>query len=115
VIFYFRITDMALQGRCFVGDVVGKVLAHEVGHLLLPRPGHSSRGIMQANVELASVEQASFTDAQAQAMREALTDAPATSTTPAFAGGGLRGLGGPGRISSARGDRSRRGPVPPSA
>jgi hypothetical protein len=73
VIFYFRITDMARTGRCFVGDFLGRVLAHEVGHLLLPRPGHSDRGLMEANLSPVAGEQSWFTTPEVNAMRGALT------------------------------------------
>ncbi|MEO8131152.1 MAG: hypothetical protein ABI822_28900, partial [Bryobacteraceae bacterium] len=32
------------------GDLLGLVMAHEIGHLLLPSPVHSDEGIMQARV-----------------------------------------------------------------
>jgi hypothetical protein len=76
VITVFRITDLARQGRCFVGNVLGKVLAHEVGHLLLPRPGHADRGIMQAGLDLTPDEEL-FTVVEANAMRGVLTRAQA--------------------------------------
>jgi hypothetical protein len=76
VVFYVRITDLARQGRCFVGNVLGKVLAHEVGHLLLPRPGHADRGIMQAGLDLTPDEER-FTVVEANAMRGVLSSAQA--------------------------------------
>ena len=46
-VFYDRIERMAVQGRNSVSRLLGEVMAHEVGHMLLPR-GHSATGIMRA-------------------------------------------------------------------
>ena len=45
---YFRpIADYAIMTRSFTGRILGMVIAHEIGHLLLPA-GHSPSGIMRA-------------------------------------------------------------------
>jgi len=50
------------------GVVLGKVMAHEIGHLLLPGQGHSNDGIMEAepNMRIHSIR---FTQAQGEAIR----------------------------------------------
>jgi hypothetical protein len=50
--------------------VLGRVLAHEVGHLLLP-VGHSKTGIMRATVDLTITPQR-FTPEQIRLIRRAV-------------------------------------------
>jgi hypothetical protein len=73
-IFTFRITDTASMRGAFATDLLGKVLAHEVGHLLLPTPGHSDQGIMTADLQLSPTRVPRFTTEQSEAMRTALLD-----------------------------------------
>jgi hypothetical protein len=63
------------QGRDEAG-LLAVVLAHEIGHVLLPGAGHSSTGIMQARVEVRMLAPLRFTDQQSEAMRELLRQAP---------------------------------------
>jgi hypothetical protein len=49
VVFYDRLTEAAQKARCLVSNVLGYVLAHEVGHLLLGAGKHSASGIMAAD------------------------------------------------------------------
>jgi hypothetical protein len=67
-IFYFRISDLASSKGCLVNDLLGKVLAHEVGHLMLTA-GHSDRGIMQSELDLRPNSRQQFTAAQATTLR----------------------------------------------
>jgi hypothetical protein len=62
-IFYPRIADLAIMKGCVLSDLLGHVLAHEVGHLMLGGR-HSDRGIMQADLELRRGASPRFTDAQ---------------------------------------------------
>ena len=52
--------------------VLGWVIAHEIGHLLLPANSHSKFGIMQASVDFRMAGLHVFTDRQADAIRAAL-------------------------------------------
>ena len=48
-----------LEEKTAKGLILGHVMAHEAGHLMLPHGSHSARGIMQARMGMDSVEQAS--------------------------------------------------------
>ena len=45
--FFDRVAEFAFKRNLLAGTVLGHVIAHEVGHLLL-REGHSERGLMRA-------------------------------------------------------------------
>ena len=47
-----------LEEKTAKGLILGQVMAHEAGHLMLPYGSHSARGIMQARLGMDSVEQA---------------------------------------------------------
>jgi hypothetical protein len=67
-IYYSRIVDHAGQSWISTGSALGRIIAHEIGHLLLP-DGHSKSGIMRdyLNIEPNGLEL--FEDAQAAAIR----------------------------------------------
>jgi hypothetical protein len=52
--------------------VLGRVIAHELGHVLLPPHAHSASGIMRSNLDLEPVNPDRFTSDQAQALRRRL-------------------------------------------
>ena len=60
-----RIDFIARFYNRHLGTTLGAAAAHEVGHLLLPRGGHSNLGIMRADLEVRSLVPAQFTPAQA--------------------------------------------------
>ena len=66
------------QGRD-QGGLLGVVLAHEIGHVLLPGAGHSSTGIMQAGIEVRIPAALRFTDQQSESMRGLLRQDPGLS------------------------------------
>ena len=45
--FYNRIADLAAHNGADGAALLGHVIAHEIGHLLLPADSHSSRGVMR--------------------------------------------------------------------
>jgi len=47
-VLYGRVEDLVKRAKCSGDTVLGHVMAHEVGHLLLGR-GHAPRGLMGAN------------------------------------------------------------------
>jgi hypothetical protein len=51
-VFWSHVRDAAFYSSRDAGEVLGLVIAHEVGHLLLPDGKHSSNGIMQAAFDL---------------------------------------------------------------
>lgn len=48
-VFYDRIQSYARENRLAVSQVLGHVIAHEIGHLLLPFGSHSSSGLMRGS------------------------------------------------------------------
>ena len=71
-IFYDRIADH-VAGRFDVSRPLAVVLAHEIGHLLLPAYGHSPLGIMRADWEGSLARVPNFTNEQGAAIRGLLT------------------------------------------
>lgn len=47
-VFYHRVEELARKGQCLEFQILGNVMAHEVGHLLLAPKAHSPAGIMKA-------------------------------------------------------------------
>jgi hypothetical protein len=70
-ILFHRLDEVA-SGRGLNGaDLLGKIIAHEVGHLILPVNSHSLNGIMRANLNLTDAVQR-FTREQSEMMRAVL-------------------------------------------
>ena len=69
-IFPHRIVDMALRHSDDFRRILGRVMAHEVGHLVLPVYSHSDRGIMRANIDVRSKSFHDFTTEQGIAIRK---------------------------------------------
>jgi hypothetical protein len=67
-----RIRDVEVQYSKDAGEVLGLVIAHEVGHLLLPADAHSSVGIMRPEIDLKAQQRPRFTRSEAQRVRAAL-------------------------------------------
>jgi hypothetical protein len=77
-VFVDRIID-ALRSRPADADVVlARVIAHEVGHLLLPPGSHSRYGIMRADLDVGYANPNRFTDDQATFLRSALSTTPSS-------------------------------------
>ena len=70
-----------------LGVVLGRAVAHEIGHYLLRTSGHATQGLMRANIqaqEFADIHSRSFMlDRGARAHLARLANAP-LSTAPAF-------------------------------
>jgi hypothetical protein len=75
-IFVDRIAAVAVRNAQDYVRVLGLVIAHEMGHVMLPPPGHSSAGIMSATTNLASKTVKRFTPEQAANVRSMLAVAP---------------------------------------
>jgi hypothetical protein len=78
-VFFDRVQKfMASSGAdCNLVQMLGHVMAHEMGHLLLSFPGHSSKGIMAGPWSGKELQQAAlggllFTPSEAAKMREAV-------------------------------------------
>jgi hypothetical protein len=72
-VFYDRVERKAWKAHCFLSRLLGEVMAHEVGHMLLPH-GHSAIGIMRAErtSQLGALEE--FTKEQGELMRRRLAE-----------------------------------------
>jgi hypothetical protein len=63
-IFSHRVGALAKRNQRSVGEVLGWVIAHELGHLILPENSHSATGIMSAAIDLRPAAAAVFTPEQ---------------------------------------------------
>jgi hypothetical protein len=77
-VLFDRICDVALTSKTNAADVLAVVIAHELGHLLLPVGSHSPSGLMRPawspdDFRAANQRQLDFTSAQADAIRGLLT------------------------------------------
>jgi hypothetical protein len=62
-----------MPGPKFFAIQLGAVIAHEVGHLVLPEKGHSRSGIMRAGMDAKHALQVqSFDKSQAESIRKTL-------------------------------------------
>lgn len=79
---YDRIRTVARKRHVPVDAMLGYVIAHELGHLLLPAPSHSPSGLMRATLDLklTARRKLQFTSDQAAQIRERLTASRAVST-----------------------------------
>jgi hypothetical protein len=76
-IFYHRVEELAATGGASAVQILGHVMAHEIGHLLLNTSTHSDVGIMQAywqaeQMQLLIRGWLLFTDGQTRQMRSGL-------------------------------------------
>ena len=76
-VFFRQVQDFARICRVDLSTMLGHVIAHEVGHLLLPTYSHSPTGLMRGEWDKRQVRDAArgaltFTDAQAQKIRALL-------------------------------------------
>lgn len=73
-IFFHRILPVAIKHRQNYARVLGLVMAHEMGHVLLPADSHSESGIMSANPDVWSKLVRYFTLEQGAAIRSILLE-----------------------------------------
>ena len=74
-VIYERIRRAARRHHVASGLLLGYVIAHELGHLLLPAHSHSSSGLMRPDLdmELAATKKLRFTTDQVALIQERLT------------------------------------------
>ena len=65
-VFYDRIAALNVGTTRTIPSLLGDVIAHELGHLMLPLPGHTADGIMRPEVETKSWHVKTFTKPQAR-------------------------------------------------
>ena len=81
-VIYERIRRIARRRHVASGLLLGYVIAHELGHLLLPAHSHSSSGLMRPDLdmELAAMRKLRFTADQVALIQERLTVQQVVST-----------------------------------
>ena len=82
-VFYHRVEELASQGICSKGEILGHAAAHELGHLLLGNVEHSSSGLMKAKLGQKDLQKAAkgdlvFAANEGVRIRLALAEPPAT-------------------------------------
>jgi len=80
-IFSHRVTEVGLRYGHDFSWVLGQVIAHEVGHLVLPIYAHSDWGIMRASVIVQSKTYQHFTTEQGAAIRAIVMENSHSSAT----------------------------------
>jgi hypothetical protein len=71
-VFVDRIWELAARKQLMPGSMTGDVIAHEVGHLLLPDHEHARDGVMRENVDARPRPPAHFSETEAAALRARL-------------------------------------------
>lgn len=72
-VFYGRVAAAVARRQVPISVVLAHVIAHEVGHLLLPPNSHTTIGVMRRSVDLTHPAFRRFTDDHARLMRAALS------------------------------------------
>jgi len=74
-VIYERVEELTTRSQRSAASLLGDVMAHELGHLLLPGGRHSARGIMRSGVETLARPLETFTGPQARQILERLNQA----------------------------------------
>ena len=72
-IYYDRVLHLRPNPPRDLASTLGDVIAHELGHLLLP-PGHSTLGIMRPSINMTSRRVETFTENEAVQLRSLLRE-----------------------------------------
>ena len=72
-VIYDRVEALTARSQRSAASLLGDVIAHELGHLMLPSPRHSARGIMRSGVDVHPRALETFTDPQARQIVSRLT------------------------------------------
>jgi hypothetical protein len=88
-IFLDRVMELAQKDERTVSRVLGYVIAHEIGHLLLSRNAHAKNGLMKADWhdrEINQIRQGClhFSKDEGEAMRSSMYDRLAAASTRSF-------------------------------
>jgi len=78
-IFFLRLADLAQKHHVTLAMLLGHVMAHEIGHLLLPVNSHSSKGLMRGDWGVAQMQDArsgklAFTETETRLMTSRLAE-----------------------------------------
>src|SRR5262245_22994544 len=76
---YPRVRSIALEMPASEGTLLGFVMAHEIGHLMLPRRSHSETGLMHSNWDIrelsrVDLQKLQFSEQQADRIRRTIED-----------------------------------------
>jgi hypothetical protein len=74
-VFCDRVAALNERASASIPSILGDVIAHELGHLLLPLPGHSPGGIMRPELNLKLRPAETFTKTQAREILSRLRQA----------------------------------------
>jgi len=74
---YDRVRSIALELPINEAELLGFVMAHEIGHLMLPRGSHSSAGLMKSDWDIHDLEEVDllklqFSEQQAAQIRSTI-------------------------------------------
>jgi hypothetical protein len=72
-VIYDRVEGLTSRSQQSAASLLGDVIAHELGHLMLPGRGHSARGIMRSGVDVHVHPMETFTSPQARQIVSRLT------------------------------------------
>ena len=86
-VFFDRLLDVAASKPIDTGVVLGRIMAHELGHLLLPPGPHAHVGLMRSHIEVAAASPDRFSAAEARQLRTAVL-AGTPALTLSSSGGG---------------------------
>jgi hypothetical protein len=73
-VIYDRVEALTARSQLSTASLLGDVIAHELGHLMLPATGHSNRGIMRSGVDVHVHAMETFTSPQARQIVSRLAD-----------------------------------------
>lgn len=85
-VFYDRLLGVAGRQPIDTAVVLGRIMAHELGHLLLPPGPHARFGVMRGHIELAAGSPDRFSAAEARQLRSAVAAAPELTIASSRAG-----------------------------
>ena len=83
-VLFHRVTLVAKTARSAVADILGMVIAHEIGHLMLPNGSHSDYGLMRADWSITELRRlrrpaVEFTSSQGAAILRRILDGRASA------------------------------------
>jgi hypothetical protein len=71
-VFVNRIIGTTRNGAADLPAVIGRVIAHEIGHILMPQRPHPSFGIMRADLDVGYTNPSRFSDDEGERIRARL-------------------------------------------
>jgi hypothetical protein len=75
-VFYDSLLDAAAGHPAEAAAILGWVMTHELGHLLLPPGPHAPFGLMRGDIDLAERGPGQFSETEAHQLRDAVLRRP---------------------------------------